>query len=375
MRWLTFDLRTGRKLRYLPTKTGGDWKRAINDPGSLSCTVPMTVDTAKLNLRESTRPVRTGLACLDGDRVLNAGPVWSRRYSREDRSLELRAAGIGSYFDHRVVMRVLWEAAVVSGEINTDDPNWVLTFTGESFSNMVKGLISEAMDWTGGDLPIILPADTPGTRDQSYQGYDLATVWQRVKELTEREGGPEVRFDPQLTSDRQGVEFVLKVGTEANPELAAERELKVNAAAKDSPVSGLEYTDDGTGMGSMGWALGGRQNDTTVMVKQYDSFLIDRDYPLMDLVDKSHPNAFLPATLNGYLGESLARARKGRESWTFRLRRDRPLVGSYREGDHVALKVARDPFIPDGTYSLKIIGLGGTDGSDWVDVTLAERVA
>jgi len=375
VRWFTFDLLTGDKLRYLPTTTGGRWSGDLNAAGGLSCRVPLTVGTADLNLRESARPVRTGLACLEGDHVLQAGPIWARNYARDEAGnpvLDLVGAGIWSWFDKRVVMPQLWEAITVAGAIDAEDPDWALVFESESFSNIVKGLAAEVMSWEASDLPIVLPDDTAGSHDKTYYGYDLGWAGQRFREITELEGGPEIRFRPRFTSSRQGLEWLLEVGTDADPELHSVNELRWNAGAEDSPIRNLSIDEDATGIASLGWGLGGRQSDETILVKTEDAFLTDRGFPLVEMVDNDHSTVTLPATLDAYLAEGLLRARRGSELWSLQIRKDRPPVGSYAVGDHVSLKVKGDPYIPDGRYSLKIVHLSGDD-SDFVTVRLVTR--
>jgi hypothetical protein len=373
---VTFDVATGRKLRYLPVKSGGRWERVLGEHGTLSCTVPLTPDTVSLNLREATRAGRTGLACVEGRRVLHAGIIWERPgYDRDARTVELSAEGIGSYFDRRVVMPAAIAELDVHGVIDNEDPMWLLAFEGESFSNIIRGLVSEALAWPGASLPVVLPDLVPGDHAWTYKGYDLAWVWQRVSELSERQDGPEVRFDARFTSDGLGLEFPLVVGTDAHPDLAAPRPLRLNVNAPRGAVRGLTVKEDGTGLAGLGWGLGGRQDDKTVLVKVNDPWLVEHGFALMEHVDADRSTASNPDTIASWVGEVLQRRRRGSEEWALQVRRDRPLVGTYREGDHAEVKVKGDPYLPDDSYLQKIVSISGSNDSDWVDLGLREVVA
>lgn len=369
LRWLTFDMRSGEKIRYLPTTTTGGWDRAINDPGSLQCTIPATAVTKALNLRESTRPARTGLACIEGDRVLQAGPIWTRRAT--ETRLTLSAGGMWSFLDHRYVIRSILDGQTVAGEIDPESADWVLAFTSESYSNIAKGLIAEMMAWTGGDLPIVLPADVAGDHVKTYPTANFGTVGQRLRDLANLQFGPEIRFDPQFTAQRSGLQFLLRVG---DPELTPAQPLRWNGASKKSQIKDIEVYDDGRMIAGLGWGMGGRQLDKTVVVKVEDPWLVEHGYPLLEALNRDHTTASEVATLQSYVSEQLLRARRSTETLQLRIRRNHPEVGSYLEGAHVNLKLAGHWYLPDGTYEMKVTSLSG-DHSDWVKVGLDARGA
>lgn len=369
MKWMTFDLRTGRRLRSLPTTTDGDWSSVLNAGGSLSCRVPVSVETQSFNLRESTREWRTGLAAVEGDLILQAGPIVHRNYSNDELSIE--ALGFWAVLDRRYLIPSLWDSQNVSGPIDPDDPDWTLTLSG-SYSDIVRGIVLNALDWSDGDLPIVLPDVTGGTHELSYSGFDAAPVGQRIAEITQRQDGPQVRFDPRFNADRDGIEFVLRVGAEDETYVGGARAMRWSLAAAGSPISSLSLDMDGRTIGSQGWSFGGRQSDLPVLVKSRDPFLVDRGWPLMDLDDREHANASNPDTLVSYMVARLSRVQRSSDVWKFDIQRDSPEVGSYGVGDPVDLKVKGDPFIPDGTYELRVVSISGGSG-DTVSVEALER--
>lgn len=371
MKWLTFDLRTGRKLRYLPTKTGGKWTSKLNSAGSLSCTVPFSRATPALNLWESTREWRTGLAAVDGDVVLQAGPIVPPR-DWTGRSITLQADGIAGILDQRAIIPAPLAAMEIAGPIDEDDPDWTITFSG-SYSDVIRGMILNAMAVDGGELPVVLPEVTGGTHVLPYKGFDFASVWQRIHELTQRMDGPQVRFDPRFNEDRDGIEFVLRVGSEAEPYLGGSKMHRWSQSAAKSPISNLQGSsvdDTRVRQGSLGWSVGGRQSEATVVVKRRDSWLTDRGWPLMDVIDRDHLNATETSTLDSYLAARLERSRRTSDVFMFDVQRD--TARTARVGDNVDMPVKDHPILPDGPYRLRITSMSGSD-SDQIHVEAVQR--
>ena len=101
--WVIGDLLTGARIQTLPVMSGS-WSDVLNDAGSIECTVSLRdPDVRRLNIGESGRPGRTFLAAVDGDTILQAGPVWRHDYDNAAGTLTLSGAGMYSYFDRRVL--------------------------------------------------------------------------------------------------------------------------------------------------------------------------------------------------------------------------------------------------------------------------------
>jgi len=111
------------------------------------------------------------------------------------------------------------------------------------------------MTHTGGDLPIVLPADETAASDadhtRTYKGFELATVTARINELMGVINGPDIRFDPRLTADRMGIEWVMMVGTEEQPLLyQVDADHVFDSRVPRGGVSGLSVHRDAGGLAS-----------------------------------------------------------------------------------------------------------------------------
>ena len=205
------ELRTGRILATVPVSVA-TWEQTHRDDGSVDITIPLF--SAEVQAMPELLSYLDGpkfyLAAQCGDQILEAGPIWAWSYDGKS-SLQVKAGGMGSIFDHRKVMKVL-----APGE---NPAETTLTWSGLSLATLAKRLISTAMSHAGGSLPIVLPADILGDNERDWPGYELATVADEVKAIMGVIGGPDISFEPRLTSDNLRVEWVMRTGTKADPML------------------------------------------------------------------------------------------------------------------------------------------------------------
>jgi hypothetical protein len=76
-------------------------------------------------------------------------------------------------------------------------------YTGLWLGTIAKRLVAQAMSWTGGDLPIVLPSDESSTdpeHQRTYLGADFKPIGEALKQLMEVQGGPEINFQPRFTT-------------------------------------------------------------------------------------------------------------------------------------------------------------------------------
>src|SRR5690554_1122635 len=106
-RYILGNLRTGRRILDLPVLTG-PWNVRLNTAGSITCAVDMNdPDVQKLDLRNTSTPTQTFLGVVEGDKIMEAGPIWTRNYDRDSRILQLGAKGLGSHFNYRLILPLL----------------------------------------------------------------------------------------------------------------------------------------------------------------------------------------------------------------------------------------------------------------------------
>lgn len=390
-RYFLADLRTGRQILDLQP-LDGSWACGLNDPEDIDVTLNMNdPDTIALGLRNTSAPAKTVLAVAEGDVILGAGPIWTRTYDRNAKTLKLGAKGVWSYYDHRHILPVLAKTLPTTQFIVPDpaDPTKTIPnpLLNTNLSNLwlgtiAKRLVQQAHAWTGGALPIVFENDEVGVHLRNWTGVEFKNLGEALAQLTEVEGGPDIRFEPRFTGDMLGIEWVLRTGTAAKPLLASETIHLWDLTVPESAASNLTVTEDASNLASLGWQTGGRSDDTVMIARAEDTSLVDFGFPLFETLDSSHSSVSQQSTLDAYAAESVLYGRGPSEVWAFNAEANqKPLVGSYQAGDYCDLAVAPydpvtcegDPFIPGGRtpYRQRIIHISGALGDETVKIQCA----
>lgn len=346
------DLRTGRRIQTVPALRG-PWSDVLNDSGEVSCTVSLRdPDVQVLGLKESAKPGKAFLAALDGDLVLQAGPIWLHDYQADTGLLTMSATGMWSYFDYRRVLPVLAGRLPTDPTTNTrftavsvdpDDP-WPVD-TRKSLQGMARALVAQAQAWTGGNVPVVLPAEIAGDRERTYRGADLILVGEALRDLTKLEGGPDIRFQPRLTSDRLGIEWVMLVGTPTEPLLFSPIEPVFTVGAPKTPVTKFSTSVSGRNVATDVYTTGGRAADQALVSLASNPQLLDQGYPVLEVVDSSRATVTEQATLDAFAAELAMRTVSPTETWAFSHRTsDQPLLSGYSVGDFAKVRVLDDPY-------------------------------
>lgn len=351
MRWFVADLRTGRQVMDVPVMAASDWSRSLNKPESISAVLDMQDPaTIALRPRQTMAPGRTMLACAVGDVIIAAGPIWSHDYSRATRTLTLTAAGLWSYFDHRYVLPIA--AATLSvGSFVVPDPaaagktmpnSTVGTYLANlEYGTIAKRWVQQAQTWTGGNVPVVFEADRVGTHERNFEGADFKNLGTVLSQLSAIEGGPDIRFQPQFTADRLGVQFALQTGTDAEPLLAGAVEHLWDMSIPKSPVSDFDINVDATRLAGTAWATAGRSTDSVLVSRAIDPTLTDLGYALFETLDATHSTVERQATLDGYAREAALLGATPVETWTLTVEANRqPYLGAYWEGDFCTVRNA-----------------------------------
>jgi hypothetical protein len=374
------DLLTGRRLQPLQV-VAGSWSDVLNAAGTISCTVTLRdPDLKKLGLFNSATPGKSFLAVSEGDTVLQAGPIWLHEWNPDSGLLTISGAGMWSYFDHRALLPVL--AGRVPSDPTTDTRFMPVdaarpwpTDTRTSLQGIARALVAQAQTHTGGNVPVILPTEIPGASERDYRGSDVAFVGERLKDLTNVIGGPDIRFTPRFTPDMLGVEWVMQIGTPTQPLLFSPQRAKFFVGLSESSVSGLSLSVDGSEVGSQAFAIGGRSEDVALTSVSTDSTLLDAGFPLLDLVDSSRSTVGIIDTLQAYSDELALRGRSTTQTMSFSHKANqRPFLSSYNVGDFVTVDVREDDYIPDDEYALRLVSRSGDQTGDDVALKFAPEV-
>lgn len=388
-RWLLCDLLTGRQILDLNVASGS-WSTVLNTADTITLQIDMQ-DPAmiSLGLRNAATPAKTVLAVSEDDTIMAAGPIWTRKYDRDAKTLELGAKGIWSYFDHRYIQQLL-AATIDVTTFTLPDPdneggsiaNPALTteLNGYDLGTIAMKLMELAQSWTGGNIPLVFPPDRAGYRERNYLGADFTNLGEALRQLTAVDNGPDISFAPRFTSDRLGIEWVVSTGTEDQPMLFSNSTPHWDLTLPESSASNLEVDEDASDIASLAWQTGGRSDDEVLVARAYDPTLLGLGYPLYEVLDSSHSSVSEQDTLDAYAQEATVFGRGAVETWTFTAEaHQQPVVGSYSVGDFVSLTIAAydttngsgDPYLPPGTYSQRIVGISGDQDGEQLKITCA----
>jgi hypothetical protein len=369
---LVGDLRTGKITNRIPI-TGCTWQQVINSAGNLT-NIGINAAAAELagtDLYHTTAPAKTFFALQFDQGLLNAGPIWTRGFNMKSARLTLGAAGLWSLFDHRLIMPLLAEPLALGAAqaAVTTYP----TSANMSLGDIAAGLASQALTHVGGNLPLVMPpaqGRTPG-ETRTFNGYDLPAVGPKIYELTQVNNGPEVRFPARFKAgDPTSIEWVMQVGTPAAPNLVQSgADWVFDASVPKSMVSDIDFSEDVTTMATRAWVTGAG-SQTGLLLSQADSTtLTSVGYPLLEVVDNSHNNASIQATLDGYAAQILVTQGRPATVWKITVRNDGaplegnpsgPRLGQYQAGDYCVVILGPNPFLPAGPRRARILQIDGT---------------
>lgn len=365
------DLRTGKITAVVPV-TGATWQQVVNAAGTISATVnTAAVEVAGLDLYHTAAPPRAFLCIQYDQTIIAGGPIWTAHANWSAGTLTLGAAGMWSMFDARMLIPVLAEPLTLGAAqaATTTYP----TSANKSLGDIAAALVAQALAHVGGNLPIVAPAAqglTPGAT-RTYNGYDVASVGQRLAELTAVIGGPEVRFQPRYKStDPTSVEWVMLVGSPAQPQFVqGGLDWTFDASVPKSMVSDIDVDISAKVMATRAWEVGGGTG-VGVLLSQADSTaLTSAGYPLTEFVDRTHNGVLVQADLDAYAAQLLTDHNRPAVALKIKVRNDGapadgasasgPRLGQYVAGDYCQLVVPSGWYLPAGARRARILQIDG----------------
>ena len=372
MRIILGDLLTGRRILDVPF-VSADWSAELNGAGSVKCKVDLRDPAVRaLGLRNSATPGKAFLGAVVGDRFMEAGPVWSRKYDRSDGMLELSALGLWSYFDRRTVLPNIGDLPVIDPVTGESAGYANSVWYGLHLGTIGKRLVEQAVTWPDGNVPVVFEADKPGTHERSYVGAELSRVGDMLSNLTEVEDGPDIAFLPEWSADRLGVRWRYVSG---DPRLASLGDHLIDASVPVSPVDDLTVDESGSYLGARAWASGGRSAGASIIARYDDPTLTTAGFPLMERVDSSRSTVQLQATMQAHAVELARNSHKPLSKWSLQVHvggAGEPVAEQFNVGDYVKFTVRDDLFIPDGKYRRRIVNMSGDQDGSFVKLGLGE---
>jgi hypothetical protein len=367
---LVYSSTSGRVVgsAELPINAPPTWARQINASTANQITMPLqSQGWAPGVLRSLMIPWRFSIAVLWGDYVCNAGPITAYPVDDAGGTVQVSFGGFWSLLNRRNLHHPAYDPATTL----ITDPSADVTITGQLW-DIAAAIVRNAVTMTGrpgSALPVDIPADSgTGTNTRTYNGFDLAPCGQRLQELTQVGGGPDVDFAPYLLNVPGSGRFIrhrMAIGKPYITQLGAPV-----AFDYKSTIQGLPLDADGSTVATAAWVKGAGNSQTQLSGYANNPGLITNGWPLLDYVDSNHSSESSQDVLNAYATADIGLYGKSTETWKPLIRIDgvSPL-GSYDPGYFATYNVIGHPWIPDGLYSVRIIGLA--NGSDPNTVTHA----
>lgn len=364
------DFVTGGPILDLPVMEGASWAAQLNRPDAVSCSVDLNDDDAKaLDLRSSTEPNKTILlARTDDDIILAWGliPDDGRTWNEDTKTLDLSATGISSSW---LGANIIAPASALTAQLITLDgqgypvvnPALNTTLSGWSHGTIGKKLVAQLLAWPGAPTVFDLPPDEIGTRAQTWLFSSMKSVGSALDDLTKQEAGPDFAFDAQRGPDGLGLRYVMRHGSEATPRIGAPA--GVWSLGEGSPVTELKITDAVAAGASVGWMTAGKQAGAPLLSRIRNAAMIAAGYPPLSVVDTSHSDVSVQATLDSYNTANVNDAATVTRDLSFTVRGDAtPGLGAYRPGDTLKLDVPDGhPWLTAGEIPIRITSISGDE--------------
>lgn len=342
------DMRTGRITTTLPVE-GAAVEAVLNGAGTISATVNLRdPDVQRLDLRLNAAAVKSFLAFEYGGRILNAGPIWTRQYSRATGRLTLSAAGLVSLFDKRFVLPAEWDGATPADE--------TVTYRNLTLAGIATLIVQDATDTFTEQLPLVYGEVDDGGNERTYYGYEFGVLGERLAQLSAVDGGPDIQFRPRRSgSNPLAIEWVMATG---RPDLVQSGPPhRVDDLAPEADLVDLSVAEDASQLSTRHFATGtGEEVDLLTAVRS-DYTLPIRGYPLTESLSQ-HQSVVVQSTLNTHAVAELNRRKRPHELRTLTLRRDGyPALGTYAEGDLFQVLVEDDPWLGTEDLTLRCVGI------------------
>ncbi|CCQ44308.1 hypothetical protein ARTSIC4J27_232 [Pseudarthrobacter siccitolerans] len=381
---------TGKVTAYIPASKVS-WGQRLNGAGPVQATLKVTAEELRnVDLRMATMVLRQSLGVAYNGQILECGPIWQQDYVADKEDLALTASGLWSIFDVRKALQGLAPGPSRDAEDfwARHRPEWIapawshIQIKNKSLGSIARELVRISIqdnpftrpDGTNaGALNIILPPDVPGTHERNYMGYDLGWIGERLRQLTNVQNGPDIRFRPRFKEDDPTtVEWVLETGSEEQPLLLQNGPDWIwDTAVSESGVVKLSVKRDAQGMAARAFVPGNGQERNMLLSWSTDTTLVDAGFPWTetDVASKTTEDS---VDLNSIADRLLADSLAPWDEWSLQVRADQnPMLGEYLPGDWAQINVGLGhPMIEAGIYRVRIMAVDG-DHSETVKLTVA----
>ncbi|MBB1153528.1 hypothetical protein [Amycolatopsis dendrobii] len=373
-RVLIADTVTGTILSDVTPRDLPSFSRKVTDKGSWTVNVmPEDRANSAVDLHACVDAGRYTWIVACDDYICQAGPTFTYQYDENTRNLSVSGAGIQSLFDRRVLRNPAGPANNIV-HVNND-----LVLNGYTLRGIAREIVAANLAQVGYGLPIDVPAAEAGTSTRTYYGYDLATVWDRLNELSKVDKGPELDFRPYITPSGNQIRWELLIGS---PKLG--NQTSTSVWDYGGALGQIDVDTNGAASPCVkAWVRGSGTERTMLAGYASNDTLISLGYPPTDYVDNDHTSVVLKPTLDAYAIADLAQFSAPSETWKCNVRVDglssrgvlvSPKLGGWSPGDAPIFGVSGHPWIKDGQYRRRILGFSN-DTESTVSLELQETLA
>lgn len=343
--WL--DVRTGQVGAPIEASTAS-WEIQLNKTEELSLTVhkPSLARIPAYLWQPPTGGVLLTHTGPDGiEYPIIAGPIhdWGNEQAN---SLEIKAAGVRYFFEHRVIHQNLRFTKTTLGEIA-----WALAVHG--------------MDRPGGQFPLVhgTLADS-GDRERTYDAWNVANnlIAKRWTELSNVINGPDIMIRPAWANEgRTAIQWVFVHGTEQYPFIAQEWVPDFDTTAAAGEIADITVASSGKNIAYRIWCTGAGEGEGTAIAWAEGLTAIVQGAPYLETVMSDADQANI-AVLRQKAEGALAARQKMIDQVTLKFpanSRKTPL-GAFFVGDVAAVTTRGWMSIPDGARDMRIIKMSGS---------------
>lgn len=355
-----FEVLTGSiQIDDLPVTGIPQFMRQINQPGSISITIqPGSLGMPPMNtLRGLLAPWRFGVAVYRGNTIAQAGPITTVNASdASPPQVTVGATGIWQLLsDKRLLVNPGYALTPTSGGATLSlSSSGDTTYTNLSLPDIAARLVSDNMSRGATyQLPIDVPGTVGGTYTQTYALADMATVGQRLQELTQGVAGPDVDFKPYFDPAHPGfIRWSMRIG---NPLL--QQQGAAIAFDQGSSLESFQTDSDGSKLATGVYLKGTSSTNAPSGVYSHSSTLTSARYPELEMIDSSHSDATDPTTMQSWADGDLSLYQANVETWIPIVRLDQdPELATYDPGTYATFTISDHWWQPPGSYVQRILG-------------------
>jgi hypothetical protein len=355
-RYLLADVLTNQILAEL-SLTNVNFTQQLNTAGTFTGELLLTgVNTAKLNVLNSTIPARCAIYVDRSGVLVWGGIIWNREWDTGNQRLKITAREFESYFERRRITSTL-------------------VFTNQDQLTIAENLINAAQSVPYGNINVLIPSTTSGViiGSQIYYNYELKTYFNALLDLAKNNNG----FDFNIKVAYDGSGNPTKTLQLGYPRLGN----TYSSSSATVPVFQIpagnivqyNYKEDGTKAANSVYTTGAGSNEGKLIANSVDTTKTLSGWPLLE--DSSNYSNITDSTLLGGLasGQVLATSYPPQTLQIVAPPYLDPVFGTYNLGDQARV-ILKDDFYPstfDGNY--RIVGLNvspGENGPERVTLTL-----